>query len=733
MRKQLMTGVAAAAICLGFASCSRYDFTPISEGEQAYANYENAFIEKFGEPAPDQTWGFGSSDTKATRSITSPTVATASQPYNEKWVADYLTTATEVNSTNAVDKYDNRYWVEGTPAKPGTPATLSFNTNVYPVNVCTYNLDNIYCDASGNGYSSDENKAFWREWCKPYNDGNYSKYGVDNINDAIPVLKQKLDDTKRSDWYNYTPATEGTPATQGYWVEDATFVRNFKITGTWNGPINVVESEGLNGTTKTNSERTVVVTGKWNLTESQRVGSLGRIIVANGGEIVVSSEKTLNSVNEAQIVVLPGGKITGDGAIEFSNGTSSELISYNGGTIDVGTFNNNGGDFYNYGTLKAGTMDGGAGNSHYYNHGIVNIGQTGSSANLRLYNACQFYCLGNMHIRNYEGIGGSSLICNGELMLSTSYDGTGEPTYVGLAAGALVQCGTLNNNGTTWTGPTSGYAVLDVIDRITFINNNVGDFSNNIYLCAGTWDNILNAGNYAKNTAKEAFFGKKAEYYSVEGIINNNTVKIITKSTNEKDEVIPTDNYEAGVKGCTPGFRGKVVEEPKPIRVIAEDLSASEGSDFDFNDVVFDIQLNWPAQGQHTITLQAAGGKLPLRIGELEDENEVHKLFGVNINTMVNTEDWTAHKDPYKFTISGTYESEKDIPIWVRKGNTWCELTAERGRAASKIAVSTDYQWVKELNDISKAYSDFDTYVGSGTPAEWWKNNKEDSLIYNAQ
>ena len=62
MRKQLMTGVAAAAICLGLASCSRYDYTLISEGEQAYVNYENAFIEKFGEPAPDQTWGFGSAD-----------------------------------------------------------------------------------------------------------------------------------------------------------------------------------------------------------------------------------------------------------------------------------------------------------------------------------------------------------------------------------------------------------------------------------------------------------------------------------------------------------------------------------------------------------------------------------------------------------------------------------------------------------------------------------------------
>ena len=712
MRKQLMTGVAAAAICLGFASCSRYDFTPINEGEQAYANYENAFIEKFGEPAPDQTWGFGSSDTKATRSITSPTVATASQPYNEKWVADYLTTATEVNSTNAVDDADDGKNVkcEWYPNGGGKLSPLMNNYN--------------YCVYEGSPVTQNDKDWYTKNILPLLTACNNNWYGTEYAYTILMKLKEYTGD------YNYWGLNV---VSEGGWVPDPNYVRNFKITDTWNGPIKVVESEGLNGTTKTNSERTVVVKGKWNLTEDQKVGSLGRIIVADGGEIVVSSGKTLSSVNEAQIVVLPGGKITGDGAIEFSNGTSSELISYNGGTIDVGTFNNNGGDFYNYGTLKAGTMDGGAGNSHYYNHGIVNIGQTGSSANLRLYNACQFYCSGNMLIRNYEGIGGSSLICNGELMLCSSNDGTGEPTYVGLAAGALVQCGTLNNNGTTWTGPTSGYAVLDVIDRITFINNNVGDFSNNIYLCAGTWDNILNAGNYAKNTAKEAFFGKKAEYYSVEGIINNNTVKIITKSTNEKDEVIPTDNYEAGVKGCTPGFRGKVVEEPKPIRVIAEDLSASEGSDFDFNDVVFDIQLNWPAQGQHTITLQAAGGKLPLCIGELEDENEVHKLFGVNINTMVNTEDWTAHKDPYKFTISGTYESEKDIPIWVRKGNTWCELTAERGRAASKIAVSTDYQWVKELNDISKAYSDFDTYIGSGTPTEWWKNNKEDSLIYNAQ
>ena len=88
MRKQLMTGVAAAAICLGLASCSRYDFTPISEGEQAYVNYENAFIEKFGEPAPDQTWGFGSADANgggvAQRAITRTANPNSNQWFDEK-------------------------------------------------------------------------------------------------------------------------------------------------------------------------------------------------------------------------------------------------------------------------------------------------------------------------------------------------------------------------------------------------------------------------------------------------------------------------------------------------------------------------------------------------------------------------------------------------------------------------------------------------------------------------
>ncbi|MCI6081590.1 MAG: hypothetical protein MR724_08565 [Prevotella sp.] len=717
MRKQLMTGVAAAAICLGLASCSRFDYTLISEGEQAYVNYENAFIEKFGEPAPDQTWGFGGSSTKATRSITNPAVAEASQPYTETWVTNYLATATEVNSTNATDNYDN-----------GTNVSVQWNINSDgKLKYITDNYSNYTYDWFSFTKATKEEFEWYGKNIKPLFDNCGWNWNYNSDTSLAQKILDKLSEYNGD--YNYWGITI---TRESGWVADPTFVRNFKITGTWDGSINVVATEGYTDGVKNGYERTVVVTGTWNLTAEQRVGSLGRIIVANGGKINLAAGSNLNSVNGAQIVVLPGGEITGEGTVAFNNGTSTELLSYNGGTIDVGKFNNNGGDFYNYGTLKAGTMDGGAGNSHYYNHGIVNIGQTGSSANLRLYNACQFYCSGNMRIRNYEGIGGSSLICDGELMLSSSEDGTSEPTYVGLAAGALVRCGTLNNNGTTWTGPTSGYAVLDVIDKFTYLNNNVGDFSNNIYLCAGTWDNIV--GGNRNCTAKQAFWGLKEQYYEIIGIINSSTVKIVGKTTNEKDELIPTsEDFQVGVKGCTPGFRGK--PEPETIRIIAEDLSASEGSDFDFNDVVFDVQLNWPSEGRHTITLQAAGGKLPLCIGVLDDDYEVHKLFGVSLNTMVNTEDWTAHKDPVPFIIDGQYGSGNivDLPIWVQKGSDWVQLTAPKGKAASKIAVSTDYKWVKELQDISKAYKNFDTYVTSGKPAEWWKDNKDDSLIYNAQ
>ena len=394
----------------------------------------------------------------------------------------------------------------------------------------------------------------------------------------------------------------------------------------------------------------------------------------------------------------------------------SKLNKIHGGEINVGTFNNNGGDFYNYGTLRATSLLGGAGKSCYYNHNLISIKNTGgndsSSANARVYNACQFYCSGDMRIRNYEGVQGSSLICDGQLMLSGSMDGTSDASYVGLEDGALVQCGTLYNNGTSWSGPTSGgYAVLDIVNKITFLNweqdapQNGGYFANNIYVCAGDWTNAPGGNGMGGETAE-------AKFKNVMNATGNGNVTIIEKSDKDSDELIPTtdDGFAKGEKGCTPGFRGKTPDpdpDPTPkIRVIAEDLTVDEKGDFDFNDVVFDVILNHP-EGKTTIILQAAGGTLPLTIGG----QEVHKLFGVDTNVMVNTKNNSVERNPVKFVLDTYYANPNDIPVRVQKNGSWMDLEAKRGRVPSKIGVKPTYNWCDEREDIEDRYPDFGKWV----------------------
>lgn len=682
--KSAFVVMAAGAMLLN--SCSNHDlWGEWSDSEKAWNMYEAAFLKRFGQPAVDQTWGFGNF-AKKTRSAENPAVAEANAPYNEAWVADYLTTAYEVSDDNKAQNGQNFQY-------PTWQWSNEYNTKHYTT-----------------GFTEEEQK-FYDENIKPLDNGNFGFYGVTDWSAAWYEVYKRLIANGYSSWANVTA--------------EPTYVLNFKITGTWDGDINVVTTEGMTDGKPNNCERTVVVTGTWNLTADQKVGEKGRIIVAKGGKINISDNVTLHSVNEAQLVVLPGGEVTGNGKVEFCNGTDGDLLSYNGGTINVGTFNNNGGDFYNYGLLKAKTMLGGAGKSCYYNHNIINIGElgnpNGSSSNARIYNGCQFYCAGDMRLRNYEGVHGSSLICNGELTFSGSEDGTTDASYVGLEAGALVQCGKLYNNGTSWNGPTTnGFAVLDIIEHISFLNweqdapQNGGYFANNIYVCAGDWTNAPGGNGMGGETAENKF-------KNVQNAAGNGNVTIVEKSTDDKDEVIPTDNgFKAGESGCTPGIKVKVPNkdpESTPtsvIRVIAEDLTVSEASDFDFNDVVFDI-VNYSEEGKTAIVLQAAGGTLPLTVAG----HEVHEAFGVPTTTMVNTGAQSVSKAPVTIELDQYYQDAIDIKVMVFKGEEWVELTAQRGKVASKIGVDTTYEWCSERQDIEKKYPLFKEYVGNAN-VKWY-------------
>lgn len=148
-------------------------------------------------------------------------------------------------------------------------------------------------------------------------------------------------------------------------------------------------------------------------------------------------------------------------------------------------------------------------------------------------------------------------------------------------------------------------------------------------------------------------------------------------------------------KGSTPPVNN--------VRIMVEDLSATTGTDFDFNDAVFDVNI---VDGNAECILQAAGGTLPLKIGNFE----VHELFGVATNVMVNTGAGPS-LDPVPFTLTGI-TNPKDIHIYVNKGD-WVEVTANRGAPASKIATWQDKEWCHERQPISKKYPGFPEWVSN--------------------
>lgn len=174
--------------------------------------------------------------------------------------------------------------------------------------------------------------------------------------------------------------------------------------------------------------------------------------------------------------------------------------------------------------------------------------------------------------------------------------------------------------------------------------------------------------------------------------------------------------------------------KPEPsqwTRIICEDLNvhdlgdggSTDDTDFDFNDLVIDVALT---RAGASCILQAAGATLKIRING-DDELEVHKLFGVAQNIMVNTDAEKhgmagAKKDPVRFDITGSFSSIDKIKIEVYKNNEWIELTAPQGDAASKIAVGIDFEWTYERQSLKSKYPDFPKYATDNVDIDtWWK------------
>ena len=255
-------------------------------------------------------------------------------------------------------------------------------------------------------------------------------------------------------------------------------------------------------------------------------------------------------------------------------------------------------------------------------------------------------------------------------------------------------------------------ALVKVTKKISFKNDNDFNrtFSDNIYFKIDGSIDMNGQTNGGFTDADRTLYNSAADYIAKHG------------NPNEKLNA----GYATGSPACGDVWTVGTPDDNEftfLCRVFAEDLSAENATDFDFNDVVFDVYNN-VTTGDAKIIIMAAGGTLPLTVaGE-----EVHGLFGVSMTTMVNTnatDGATKDKLPVIEGLTGiktVSDVNKEIKIIVTKGGKDYELEAKRGEPAAKFAVTDQtVDWANERQDITEKYEKFGTWVKKGEPAEWWK------------
>ena len=157
----MLTIVAGAAMTI--SSCSSNEIEPMSASDLALAKYEQAFIERFGQPAPNQTWGFGNVTKALTR---------AANPNNNQWFdPNQMNLEKPADITEAEKKHVMEWFATHTKADETTfdfknyfVQQVDYSNNEYKANnkdgsevtISSYNhMDQIFANMNAEGTVSD--------------------------------------------------------------------------------------------------------------------------------------------------------------------------------------------------------------------------------------------------------------------------------------------------------------------------------------------------------------------------------------------------------------------------------------------------------------------------------------------------------------------------------------------------------------------------------------------------
>ena len=724
MKKYLLTSAAALAFCGLFTSCT-HDFD--NDGGSAAQNsvmktYEQAFITAFGQPDPNQEWGFGTSTAKAATRGTRADLFNFSLPSNPTFK-------------------DKRNIVE--PTISGVYNTVTDATNARVTVVDATNKQNFNVE-SNKSYAINSNSSL-------SNLGNVSNTVIyitenmtfnmslnQNASNTVVITKGKTVTVNSTNQYQTYYVAEG--ATLNF-SNDISVERGFRIfmgsgstVNTQNITLKGVNSassiKNIGGTlnigTEQNKKTLTLENGVtlWNegtvnvYQEFKMVNNNSAVYNAPGHTITIPG-LTINNNNN---LIVNDGTFTINGDIELSN-VNAEVVN-NGNLSGTSLTLKAGGKFHNIGTTtitgKTTVDNNNSIGGEWKNEGtfITEDFEIKAFAQ-KVWNCCKMI----VHKANDTGI----FKIYGEFVLDRG--------------------ASITTDNVDWVNKSNVYMNGLSLFKVkeTFDSDNK-DRNCGIHAMADEWAVLQAKSIVQRNNVNDQF---RMAYYGNLWVDADSHFDLWHKDTqnatpgdqpnykffgnakfgHEGDAgcpVIPADN----IKNCTPGYGRDPEPDPSSdvIRVICEDLSVRESTDWDFNDAVFDVQL-LGENSKVKITLLAAGGTLPLTVaGE-----EVHGKFkefnpsyvDISTGTMLSTgsTNSTGKYDhincvaPYYiidniFGSTNIREVAKKIPVQVQKlvngEKRWVTLECEKGKATAKVAVKKDFDWCDEREPINSKYRDYD-------------------------
>ena len=654
MKKYLLTGMAAMMFCGVFTSCSRDTDFGQTKQQQIQETYEEAFISRFGNPSPNQDWGFGERTTAATRALNLPLEG-------QSWICD--TPKAGTRGTTTVQLHGEWYYKIPANFNPTDGQTVEVKGTDVNGNEITFGVLTFH---GSNGTAS------VAETRDPYN---------------YYVTRKAISFTAYCNVSGAYIQMDG-PWAPFLWTDDGTPIT--KNGTTFNGQ---GQNSSKNGMTDLSGMLQVGHTYRMEYPgQDQNIKFWGiklqHYSEATYGEPTNNSSSTTTIINNGTTTCT----VTDDFPVRF---TEDYFMAIKQNMPEWGpTTGSKNYEFvskgpFEFSVIFSCTSAADEIGYYYYDPATQTIDQR---TEVRFVENMQYP--GNYYriVRSYT-----------DDYLPGAQDGYNIWNWGDVSA--------VKAKVFTIDVPV-GYRVgfwIDNPDWVRFYSNPALNPDQEYYSAVVDLD---------ANT----FLVGLEDWYKGDNDCNDIIISV-KKGTTPPEIIIPETYYEE-------------------IRVMAEDLSVGQNTDFDFNDIVFDVRryikvLNDHQVGDVEIILQAAGGTLPLYLFSVSDENEVHNLFNqanpdvtIDQYTMVNTgakgkgfkgvdnANTVAIKvtNPQGSTIG---EIARNIPIYVIKDGETCEIKAPvpTEGIASKIGVGTDYDWCAERQDIDDKYHLAED--GTSLFAEW--------------